>query len=281
MHSIYEYNILYINLDSREDRRENIEQQLMGLGLFDRRDRITQRISGVVGKDLYDPEYAQSIADEFGVSIDKMTPEYWLSRKNFKTMSNNKARIIGQVGCYLGHLRAIKFAIENDLGNVIILEDDCSFLALRGTAITFPKPPSSTELFYLGGLFWHQTSTPKPLKSSEDHWIRIKTDELKVPCAFAYGFINRKTIRNTATLLQNVWKDGKGRDKPKDWRTDDERIRATALDFMFLNFIQAKGRAHIISNVKAVQSDAFISDVTDVGKKTPKKPYKHSYFYSS
>ena len=52
----------------------------MGLGLFDRRDRITQRISGV-GKDLYDPEYAQSIADEFGVSIDKMTPEYWLSRK--------------------------------------------------------------------------------------------------------------------------------------------------------------------------------------------------------
>ena len=42
------------------------------------------------------------------------------------------------------------------------------------------------------------------------------------------GFINRKTIRNTATLLQNVWKDGKGRDKPKDWRTDDERIRATA-----------------------------------------------------
>ena len=42
-------------------------------------------------------------------------------------MSNNKARIIGQVGCYVGHLRAIKFAIENDLGNVIILEDDCSF----------------------------------------------------------------------------------------------------------------------------------------------------------
>ena len=34
MHSLFEYNILYINLDSREDRRENIEQQLMGLGLF-------------------------------------------------------------------------------------------------------------------------------------------------------------------------------------------------------------------------------------------------------
>ena len=284
MQSLSNFNILYINLDARTERRENIESQLRCLGLFGREGFVTQRISGVVGADLEIIDYAQSIADEFGVAIEKMTPEFWLSRKNFKTMSNNPKKVMGQVGCYLGHLRAIKYAIDNELKNVIILEDDCVLMTESGEDIVFPTPPENAEIFYLGGLFWHQKKrgeTIAPLKTKKDHWLKINPTKLKIACAFAYGFANRDALSNVHTLLTNVWLEGKGKDKPRNWRTTEQRIRATAVDIMFVNFIQKMGEAYIISNPKTVQSDAFMSDVTDVGKKTPKKPYKHSYFYSS
>ncbi len=277
MQNLQNYHILYINLDSRSDRRRHMENQLEKLNLLNRIDKQTHRISGVIGNKLKDEEYLTKIAKEFNINIEKMCCDYWFSRKNFKTMSRNKERIMGQVGCYLGHLRAINYAIQHKLSPVVILEDDCTFLNKK--QISFPKVPSDAEIFYLGGLFWHQTRTPRPIPKNS-HWLKIDTEYLKLPCAFAYGFNNIITLENTATLLTSVWMDGKGRDKPDDWRSGEERIRATALDFMFLNFIQRTGNAYIISDVKAVQSDYFMSDVTDVGKKTPKKPYKHSYFYS-
>lgn len=278
MNSLSNYNILYINLDSRTERRENIESQLRARGLLNRSDLITHRISGVVGSDLSDPDYAQSLADEFGVDLEKMTPDYWLSRKNFKTMCNNKDKVIGQVGCYLAHLRAIKWAVDNGLDNVVILEDDCVILGEDDEDVEFPEPPETAEMFYLGGLFWHQTKEISEIKKTQ-HWLKIDPSVLKIACAFGYGFNTTRSLINVHTLLTNVWLEGKGKDKPRDWRTSGQRIRATAVDIMFVNFIQKMGEAYILSQPKMVQSDAFISDVTDVGKKTPKKPCGHAYFY--
>ena len=41
------------------------------------------------------------------------------------------------------------------------------------------------------------------------------------------------------------------------------------------------GVAHVLNPVVCIQSDAFVSDVTNYGEKTPSKPYKHFYFYSN
>ena len=56
--------ILYINLDSRKDRKENLELQLSKRGLK------AHRISGVNGQDI--DKNKEKLAKEFGVSVDKM-----------------------------------------------------------------------------------------------------------------------------------------------------------------------------------------------------------------
>ena len=81
------------------------------------------------------------------------------------------------------------------------------------------------------------------------------------------------------TLYKSVWISGKGKDKPLDWRSGHERIRATSSDHMYINFIQRYGHAYVLIQPMCVQSDAFTSDVTHLGEKTPKTPYGLQYHY--
>ena len=62
-------------------------------------------------------------------------------------MCNNKDKVIGQVGCYLAHLRAIKWAVDNGLDNVVILEDDCVILGEDDEDVEFPEPPKQLKCF--------------------------------------------------------------------------------------------------------------------------------------
>ena len=130
-----------------------------------------------------------------------------------------------------------------------------------------------------GGLFWHLQ--PEPQKKSRKKWLPIDPTKLKLICAFAYGFMTTKALGNVYNLLTSCWIDSpKGTDKPKDWRSKTQRIRPTSLDIMYVNFVQKMGVAHVLNPVACIQSDAFVSDVTNYGEKTPSKPYKHFYFYN-
>ena len=275
MQTLKQYHILYINLDHRKDRKKYIEAQLRNMNLMKRKKYITKRISGVLGTDI--DKHHVSLAKEFNVTPEQMKESFWLSRKNFKTMSNNKKKVMGRVGCYLGHLRALQYAIQKKLQNVIILEDDCTFI--QNEKFTFPKPPKNNDMFYIGGLFEHIGTKIKSI-TIKNKWFKIDPTKIKLYCTFGYGFSNKKSIRQALTLYRSVWLPGKGKDKPIDWKSGKEKIRATASDHMYINFIQHYGNAYVLLPPLCIQSGLFISDVTDLGKKTPKMPSNLSYFYN-
>ena len=276
MTSLKKYNILYINLDKRRDRKKNIESQLKKLKLWKRQNKITKRIKGVDGQLLKNNSYCSKIAKEFNVKINQMKPEFWLNRSNFKTMSMDETKILGRVGCYLGHLRAIIYALKNNLKNVIILEDDCIFI--QGINYKFEKPPKNADMFYLGGLFWNLTK--KGLYSTDKNWIYIDPYKFKMVCALAYGLISQRNVKNIYNLLTAVWNEGTSIDKPICWYKGNEKIRATSLDFMYINFVQFYGKTYVINPCICVQSDSFISDVTNFGEITPSSPYSQKYYYN-
>tara|TARA_B110000908_G_C10123739_1_gene388843 strand:+ start:111 stop:974 length:864 start_codon:yes stop_codon:yes gene_type:complete len=275
MNTLKTYNILYINLDHRNDRKKYIEDQLKKMNLMKRKKYITKRISGVLGTTI-DKHYKQ-LAKEFKVQPQQMTEAFWLSRKNFKTMSNHKNKVLGRVGCFLAHLRALRYAIKHNLKNVIILEDDCTFI--QNETFKFPKPPKDNDMFYIGGLFRHLSSTIQPINIS-NNWLLIDPTKIKFYCTFGYGFSNKKSIKHATTLTESVWLPGKGKEKPLDWTSGKEKIRGNVTDVLYVNFIQRFGISYVLVQPLCIQAEGFISDVTNFGKNTPAKPSNMSYFYN-
>lgn len=96
--------IVYINLDSRQDRREWLEKQL------ERIDIPYERFSAIAPT-------LESITNEDGKYHD------FYNRLAIKGMSTRWQ--IGTIGCYLSHLSIHMMALEKQFGNYIILEDDC------------------------------------------------------------------------------------------------------------------------------------------------------------
>ena len=93
-----DFNIVYINLDSRPERAESIEEQLKQNNLK------ATRISGINGKKLRDKNYRKKIANQLDVDdSNKLSPEFWMNRSNFKTMIKKEDPILGRVGCFLSH----------------------------------------------------------------------------------------------------------------------------------------------------------------------------------
>jgi len=87
--------ILYINLNRATERRNKIEEILNNSHLS------YERIEAVDGTLFEKNEIKQ--------------------KYNFRKLSTN------EVACALSHIKAIQYAYDNSLDNVLILEDDCSF----------------------------------------------------------------------------------------------------------------------------------------------------------
>jgi glycosyl transferase family 25 len=87
--------ILYINLNRAIDRRNKIEKVLNDSCLN------YERIEAIDGKLFTKPELKQ--------------------KYNYRKLSEN------EVACALSHIKAIQYAFDNSLDNVLIMEDDCSF----------------------------------------------------------------------------------------------------------------------------------------------------------
>lgn len=101
----------YINLDSRPDRKEFMEEQLTHLSInFERCPAVQPNLNNLVKPDGIYNSY-------FKRAIEKL-------RKRAEETRLHK-RLIGEFGCYLTHLRIHQIALERELENYLILEDDC------------------------------------------------------------------------------------------------------------------------------------------------------------
>ena len=243
------YNILLINLNRRTDRLSLFKANHPNLKFH--RIEAVDRLQLVEKPEIY--------AKEFNVPLKRICPKFWLSRKNFKTMSNEGMRTMAQVGCYLSHLKAITYAIKNNLFPLLILEDDCKLLINN-----IKLPPDDTDLAYLGGYSMYKS----PPNFKTNIWNKINQNNLKLCCTHAYIILNKEKANNICTLLRAVFKSGKGRDKihgDKTWYCPSERYRATAIDFMYINFIQKYGTTYIYKPEAAIQIES-ISDITTMGK---------------
>lgn len=171
-----DFNIIYINLKKRPQRKLFIQNQLEMMGLFDNSVYLEAIDGNTISEEIFRP-----------------------IRDSFRTLAKREERIIGRIGCLLSHLEALKIALENKYDNVLIIEDDCQFIpgAERRNFIV----PSDADVFYLGGLFWRQTPE-EYLQTGE--WVRINRQNLKLACCLNYGIIGYNKILETYNILTSV-----------------------------------------------------------------------------
>lgn len=260
-----DYNIIYLNLDSRKDRNEYMKDQLNNFNLK------ADRISAVDGKKLYNREYRQQLSEELNIPEEKLKPEWWCNRKNFKTMVTKEAGIVGRVGCFLSHLKIMKHALLKDWNNVLVFEDDVKIIDADRE---FEIPPESADITYFGGMYWHLINDRENYCSD---WIKINTDELKIICTFSYSVNNRDKMQDIYNLCRSCFIEGKGHDKDPDWRSGKIRMRATAIDFLYINYFQKLGECHIINPSMCIADDSLGSDITS--GKIARTKWKHNYYY--
>ena len=234
---IKDSHILYINLKEDTEKRKRIEHQLDSLKLS------YTRVDAVRGSKLRNLAYRKKISKLLSIPMSKLNVKYWTDRKNFKTMCKYPDAIMKKVGAYLSHMLAIKVALDKDLKNVVILEDDADFLNNINNNIRVPK---DADIVYLGGSFYNDVK--KTVKLSKK-LIAVDNDIIKLVGAFALFIPSKEKINDINNVLRAVFLPGKGKDKHKDWRTGKIRLRAQALDFVYLNFFQKFGKAYLVNPV--------------------------------
>ena len=58
-------------------------------------------------------------------------------------------------------------------------------------------------------------------------------------------------------VLMSVFNDGKSHDKHKDWRSGSFKLRAQAIDLMYVNHFQKNGNCYISNPVKVSHKELF------------------------
>ena len=226
--------ILYINLDRRPDRNEYMINELQRLGLNG------VRISAVDGLTLTNDEKS-----------------YWIDNKNFDTISKNNELIYGRIGCYLSHLKTLKYALDNNIEKLLILEDDCKFLSDHSDINIYI--PGNTDIFYLGGLYWYKSISDdnepdytfenfKDKLFYQEH-IPIFTHFFRICGSFAYILPSSDHIFKLLTTMLISKKK--------------------TIDMMFISYVQQNAHCFIIQPSLCIQTNEFSSD-------TPKS---NTYFY--
>ena len=247
---LIDYPVLYINLDKDKKRRVVLEKDLNKLNMD------YSRIDAIYGKNLHNKQYRLKVSKLLGVHPSKLHPNYWMDRRNFKTMSMNETNILARVGAYLSHLKSVKYAYDNGYDKIMIMEDDACPLANFYEEFPVPK---NTDILYAGGYFIKQGDFNPDYQSS---LIPINTDELKIVGIYSYILPNRKAIETVYKVLMSVFLQGKGHDKDPEWRSGKVRLRATNIDVMYANYFQKLGNTYIINPVR-VAAREFESNITN------------------
>jgi hypothetical protein len=262
--------ILYINLDRRPERNNNIKNELSRLNLKG------HKISAIDGQ-----------------KFTKEEQSYWMDRKNFNSLSRDPNKVFGRVGCYLSHLTLMKYALDNNIEPLLVLEDDCRFLT--NTNDVEIRIPQNCDIYYLGGLYWWKAdNTNKTFRYLEDELgeavfesdeddvldetedftlanfrdslfyqnnVRIFPKYFRIACTYSYILPTRKHIERLYNEMLSVSKK--------------------AIDMMYVTYVQKRDDCYIIQPSLCIQSDEFTSDITDFGVKTPDNPYNNSYFFDN
>ena len=263
-----DFNCVYINLDNREDRDKIFIKQYKKIS-----NKTPLRISAINGHLLDNKTYRNKVSKELGIKEVNLRPEFWLNRSNFKTMIMDKQKIMGRVGCFLSHFKAMKIAIEKNWGNILVMEDDVKLLP-NSENVNF-TPPKNSDICYLGGMFWHINE--QPLITNND-WIKINPDTLKLIGTFAYCINNKKTMENIYNLCNSVFLPGKGHDKDPNWRLGKVKMRAQAMDFLYINYFQRYGNCFVINPILFSHREGLVSDISP-HYGTSSKRWKHHFYY--
>ena len=263
-----DFNCVYINLDKRTDRNKIFIEQYKRIS-----EKKPYRISAINGHLLDDKTYRNKVAKELNIKEQHLRPEFWLNRRNFKTMITDKQKIMGRVGCFLSHLKAMKIAISKNWKNILVLEDDVKLLPSSETREF--SPPKNSDLCYLGGMFWHLNKQP-PIKKTP--WIKIDPTALKLIGTFAYCINNKKTINDIYNLCRSVFIGGKGHDKHTDWRLGKIKMRAQAIDFLFINYFQRYGNCFVINPIVFTHFEDLGSNISP-HYGTSSQRWKHDFYY--
>ena len=246
-----DFHALYVNLDKDDERKEALEFD------FKTHNIEFNRVKAIYGKHLKDPIKSAKIAKQLRVSPEKMTADWWLSRKNFRTMCTKKNAVLAKVGCYLSHLKAIQLALQLGLNKVLILEDD----ARIEDDFEF-NIPDDCDIYYVGGYWWKQDE----FQPINDENVEIDTDLVKIAGTYGYILPTRRVMIDVYNCLRSVFLEGKGRDKHKDWRDGKVRLRAQSVDIHYINYFQKFGKCYI-SNPPIVYTRPFDSNISDNRKR--------------
>ncbi|MFT4803270.1 MAG: hypothetical protein ACI9YE_000462 [Psychroserpens sp.] len=211
---VKDLDILVINMDRSVDRKTHILNVLDGLC-------TPTFIQAVDGK-----EEGNEILDYI---IKEKTDMEFSQPFGHSTITS---KIIARKGCYLSHFKALNYASQYNLKNVLILEDDVFFDRNVNTI----EVPDDYDIFYLGGF-----SKPKSIARVIPLQIGINPIDSflsKYWCASAY------MVKDPTKLLPYFY-----------------RHRPTTYDAFLINFIQKKNKCYHLYPPLIKQSPAIPSTI--------------------
>ena len=238
-------NIFYINLDKSTDRKKQIENNL------DKFNLKYNRISAIDGLKLFEEDYRTEIGELLDIDIEKLSPEYLSNKSNFNTYDRDINSILPKVGCFLSHFKALHNAIQNNLENILILEDDAVIENLD-----FAYPPNASVV-YLGGFFKHKPEKDLYYEhNKKSKYFYINSKYLTVFSTVAYYLPNRKAIQHLYNIYRRTLLDG----KPKRYYNENiiSRLIACPSDRMLINYLQKEGFA-VVSQPQIVKPNTELA----------------------
>jgi hypothetical protein len=277
MKNIKDFTIYYINLDDSVERKKKLINNL------NKYDLKSNRVSAINGRRLIEDEYRIKISRLLNVDENKLKPDYWLNRSNFKSLSTDINNILPRVGIFLSIMYAIKTAIENNENGAIFLEDDA--IPMKNILDNL-LIPNDTDIFYLGGTFQHleqakQSQAKQSQAKQSNQTIKIDSTQLKLYGAFAFLIPSNKKLIEIKKVLYSIFNDGVSKDKHNDWRSGAIKLRAQSIDRFFVNWFQKYGNCYVTNLVKFYHPTDE-EDVSTINrKKFNYKKHKLTFHYDS
>ena len=214
---------IIINLPQSIERKETVAKRLEGM--FD--SHIV--LEAVDGSRLRDSVYSEKIGKILDIPSCRVHSSYFMNRKNFQSYNRDENIVLAKAGCFLSHMVAINFAINENITNILILEDDFKILNKNIKNIEIK---SDSLITYFGG----QSTTEVP---KNDGFLSLEKYELLGTYGYGVGCINQlKTLFN---LMKSCFNDGIGRIKLKDdFNPTKDRLKMMSIDLFYKKFIHSK-----------------------------------------
>lgn len=127
--------------------------------------------------------------------FDKQAKELGFTYERFSAYEADPPKFIARDACKKGHQEIIKKAIDDEVNNLLIFEDDALFVEDFNAklSVVYDRIPKGWDMFYLGA--WHHV-----FKQYDDGVVKMM-DSFS---AHAYG-ISRKYLHNAYRSTFHAW----------------------------------------------------------------------------